>query len=336
MKNPPPLQIAIAGAGLMGRWHAEAGRQAGGTVTAVLDSNEHAAQQLAGRFQRAKPFTGLEQLLVAARPNILHICTPLNSHAGLAAAALEAGCHVLVEKPLARTAAETERLLGLAEKQGRLLCPVHQFIFQRGVRQAREELPHLGRILQMNAVIRSAGGQEQPAGQLEAIVNDILPHPLAVFQTLLPAPGLSPTTPWQTDRPGYPEQAGEFWATAQAGETTLRITVSLNGRPTANTLEIVGTAGTLHLDLFHGFAVGESGHVSRFRKIVHPFDLAGRHLTAAAANLARRTWNRQPAYPGLWELVNAFYQAVHQGKPSPISPADTLIVAQIRDRLIHE
>jgi predicted dehydrogenase len=76
------------------------------------------------------------------------IATPVSSHYVLAKAALEAGKHVLVEKPLCRSLAEGEELVALAQKQGKLLSVGHVFLFNNAVRGVRNLIRSgdLGRI----------------------------------------------------------------------------------------------------------------------------------------------------------------------------------------------
>ena len=73
------------------------------------------------------------------------IATPVSSHYALAKMALEAGKHVLVEKPLCRSVAEGEELVVLAHKVGKLLCVGHIFLFNNAVRGGAEPDP-LGRV----------------------------------------------------------------------------------------------------------------------------------------------------------------------------------------------
>ena len=111
-------RIAIAGAGLMGRWHADAASRAGGRIVGVCDSDRATARSLATRVAAAHVETNLDALLAAATPDIVHICTPLESHASLCERALVAGADVIAEKPLAEDAGTTERLLSLARERG--------------------------------------------------------------------------------------------------------------------------------------------------------------------------------------------------------------------------
>ncbi|MCI0396172.1 MAG: Gfo/Idh/MocA family oxidoreductase [Chloroflexi bacterium] len=313
----------------MGRWHAAASRRAGGRLVAVADPDQPAAQRLAGAGHASQAFAGLAEMLAKVELDVLHVCTPTSSHATIVEQALARDLHLLVEKPLAPDAAVTQQLLAGAAARNRLLCPVHQFTFQEGVVRARQRLPVIGRPVQLVAVFRSAGGAGQDPERLDEIVADILPHPLSLIQLFLPG-GLGQEHPWQVVCSG----PGEFLAISAAGEVTLSIAVTLAGRPTVAAFQVVGSAGTIHLDLYHGYTFVEPGQVSRAHKAIHPFSYAMRRLVAAGGNLAGRTLRRQPAYPGLWQLVSDFYQAVQQNGNPPISPADTLAVAEARDRLL--
>ena len=113
------------------------------------------------------------------------------------------------------------------------------------------------------------------------------------------------------------------------------ILVSLSGRPTRNSLRIVGDKGSLHVDLYHGFSVLERGAVSRRHKALRPFARSLRTLGAAGANLIARTARWEPAYPGLRELVKEFYGAVEGARPAPISAEESLDVARARDTVIR-
>ena len=62
-------------------------------------------------------------------PDVVHICTPVETHAELATAALARRIHVMVEKPLAVDAQQTRQLLDIADAAGMILCPATNFHF---------------------------------------------------------------------------------------------------------------------------------------------------------------------------------------------------------------
>jgi predicted dehydrogenase len=117
------------------------------------------------------------------------------------------------------------------------------------------------------------------------------------------------------------------------GRLTVSIRVSMHGRPTVSSLLLIGERGTLQADLFHGFVVRQPGEVSRRRKIVQPFGLAGALFGTAGVNLAGRAWRRELAYPGLRELMRRAYAAAGGACPPPIEPADVLDVATSVERI---
>ncbi len=323
------LKAGIIGAGLMGRWHAEAIRKVGGNLIAIVDTDATAAQRLARRFPGAEIFSTVESLLQQPQLDVLHICTPLPTHTGIAEAAIAVGTHLLVEKPLTSTAAETERLYQLAAKRRLLLCPVHQFLFQDGVQKAEHLLSGIGNLVHLEATICSAGGRGVDPIELDSIIADVLPHPLSLLQLFLPS---KLPIEWKTLRP----RPGEFRALGQESTVTVAIFISMNARPTSCSFQLKGTEGTIYIDLFHGYAYKQLGKVSKGRKILQPFDASVRQLWAATANLTKRAIHRTVAYPGLEQLVHFFYQAVRTTSPPPILPEDVLAIAHTRDWLLEK
>jgi predicted dehydrogenase len=318
-------RTAIVGAGLMGGWHAKAAARVGAQVVMVVDRDPTRARALAARYRGCEAVAEVAAAIATA--DVLHICTPLDTHAALAALALDARRHVFLEKPVAPAVVETARLLALAEARGVLLCPAHQFVFQHGVQMALRRLPDIGSLRHVDFTICSAGAVSGVA-TADALAFDVLPHPLSLLCRLTDA-DLSGVE-WSVKHP----LAGELRALAAIGDLTVALTVSMGGRPTVNRTTLTGTAGTIEIDLFHGYAVVAGGEVSRARKAAAPLIRSASIGAAAAANLGRRAWKRQPAYPGLWELVAAFYEAIHSGAASPIPPAETLDVARAAERLL--
>ena len=320
----PELRVAIVGAGLMGRWHADAIARAGGRVVAVVDARIEQARRLAGD---GEGFRSLDDLDSRMSLDVVHICTPLATHVELAEQALMLGANVVVEKPLAADAESTAALLAVAMERRLLVVPVHQFVFQRGVRRLLSGRDRFGTLVRCVFEAATAG-----AGRMgldpDDLVADILPHPLALFSRLTES-GLAEAE-WVVLRP----TSGELRALTDVAGTTFEIVISTRGRPTRATLDVLGTTASAHADLFHGFAVIEPGSATRARKLARPFALAGATLGRASANLAQRGLSREVAYPGLRELVRSTHEAIAAGKPSPIDEREIIGVAAARDAIL--
>jgi predicted dehydrogenase len=125
---PEPLRIAIAGAGQMGRAHAEAFRACGAEIIAVADRDRARAWQLASTVG-GTPFASLEEALALA-PDALSICLPHSLHFEAAMQAVEHGVALLIEKPHCITLEESRALRGACTRLGVLAMAgfTHRFL----------------------------------------------------------------------------------------------------------------------------------------------------------------------------------------------------------------
>ncbi len=265
------------------------------------------------------------------RPDILdavHVCTPAGHYVDACTIAIERGLHVLCEKPIAETAAETQSLFGIARERKVVLCPVHQFPFQRGASDAAANLTSIGRIRWITAEMCTAGAATFVDSLHDGIALDIVPHPLSLIYAFLG--GELSEGSWTTPHP----EKGEILVSGVVRETGIAIILSTHGRPTSNSMRLIGERGTISLDLFHGFSVMEGGRVSRIRKFTRPFAASGRLLSAASANAARRGIARETEFPGLTELCRKFYLAADKRDTPPISATEAIDIATARDLII--
>ena len=144
------IKTAIFGTGFMGRVHLEAVRRVEGVAAAAIASrNQQAAQKLGRAFGLSLITTDYREVLRDRSIEAVHICTPNAQHLSMATEALEAGKHVLCEKPLTTTAAESEALVTLAGKKGLRNCVCHNLRYYPMVQQMRRlrEAGELGEIL---------------------------------------------------------------------------------------------------------------------------------------------------------------------------------------------
>src|SRR5437868_13343042 len=109
------IKTAIFGTGFMGRVHLEAVRRVESVeAAAIVGRNAEAARRLGAGFSIAKITGDYREILRDPSIDAVHICTPNAQHFPMAKDALQAGKHVLCEKPLATSVAEGEELVSLA------------------------------------------------------------------------------------------------------------------------------------------------------------------------------------------------------------------------------
>lgn len=150
----PGPRVAICGAGRAATMHAHGFRAAGATVVAVADPRRDAARSLAaGCGDEVRSFDALDAMLEAVAPDIVDIATPHDAHALQAITALEAGCDVFIDKPLATDVSDAERVVAAVEESGRTLAVCHNLLYHPAVVAAAELLDsgQLGTVLAANA-----------------------------------------------------------------------------------------------------------------------------------------------------------------------------------------
>jgi predicted dehydrogenase len=144
------VRAAIVGTGFMGRVHLEAVRRLGFVdVAAVAGSSREKARTLADAFGVDRAEGDYRAILRDPDIHAVHICTPNAHHFAMASAFLEAGKHVLCEKPLATTSAEAAALTKLAAAKSLRNATCHNLRYYPMVQQLRRmrEAGDLGEIL---------------------------------------------------------------------------------------------------------------------------------------------------------------------------------------------
>jgi predicted dehydrogenase len=180
----PPLRIGVIG---YGYWGPNLVRNfAAGPRTKVVAIAEKtpARRQAAATSVPHIPCVA-DAAAVIGDPGVdaVAIATPIFTHHGLAKAALLAGKHVLVEKPLAPSVAEAEELAALAQRAGRVLMVDHTFVYTAAVRKIADLIAggELGRVLYLDSV-RINLGLFQPDYN---VIWDLAPHDLTIIDHVL-------------------------------------------------------------------------------------------------------------------------------------------------------
>jgi predicted dehydrogenase len=132
------LKVAMFGTGFMGKVHTEAIRRLGNVeVAAVAASTQATADKFAAALMIPKASGDWRSVLADPEIDAVHVCTPNSLHHAMSKAALEAGKHVLCEKPLAMNAAEARELNELAAKKNLAHCVNHNLRCYPMVQQIR-------------------------------------------------------------------------------------------------------------------------------------------------------------------------------------------------------
>lgn len=144
------LRMAFAGTGHIARVHARAAQQIDGVdLVAVVNHRSESMAEFAAQFGIARQYATVDELLGAGDIDILIVSTPNYLHAPQTIAALAAGLHVMVEKPMALNALEAERMQRASEESGAKLMVAHCWRFDEEVNWIKSQIDDgkLGTIL---------------------------------------------------------------------------------------------------------------------------------------------------------------------------------------------
>jgi predicted dehydrogenase len=180
-----PIGVAVVGAGYWGPnlvRNIDASPEM--TLEWVCDVDVERARQVAGRHSPTRTTAALADVLDDPRVQAIAVATPARTHVDVARPALEAGKHVLVEKPLAASYAEAESLVRLADQQELILMCDHTYCYTPAVLKIREVVQSgmLGDLQFFDSVRINLGLVQRDVD----VLWDLAPHDLSILDFVLP------------------------------------------------------------------------------------------------------------------------------------------------------
>jgi predicted dehydrogenase len=342
------LRTALIGCGQIADAHLQELRFVSSAQTvAVCDLHPDLARQAALRFEIDGIYDDVGTMLEETRPDVVHITTPVQTHAALARQALQAGCHVYLEKPATLNLQEAEQLVCFAGKQKRLLCLGHDQLWDPIWLEARQIVSQhrLGAIRHVESVLGYA--LQGPFGaQIAAdpghwvrrlpggLFHNTISHPLYRILDFL-----------HDDKP----RVWAEWFSMEGDAFPTELRVLLRGATVTGTLtfssrimpqrvaRLYGRQGWLEVDL--------DAHTLRLNRpssFPGPFGIL-QTAWRQSGEARRRKWRTLGGllrsdllyFGGMRTLFTEFYQAIEQGGTSPIPGREILRHAWVMDEIIR-
>ncbi len=250
--------IGYGGAFNMGRSHLQLMQKAGMTPVAVSDLDPERLKVAESEFAGIQTFTSPTAMLKESDVNLITIITPHNTHAKLASQCLNAGRHVVCEKPLAITTAECDRMIVAAKKNKLVLTTYHNRHWDGCILQAVKKIASgaIGDVIRVEAHMGAYGKPRDWWRASKSISGGILydwgVHLLEYSLQLIDSDitevsGFShngfwgPKTAWKKD--GNEDEGFAVVRFRNGAWLTLCVT-SIDSHPKAGQLEITGTKGS--------------------------------------------------------------------------------------------
>lgn len=346
--NVRGVRVALVGCGQIADAHLQEARKIAGTqLVAVCDRHEDLARQAAARFRVADVFTDLGRMLAEARPDVLHITTPPQSHKAIAIQSLVAGVHVYVEKPFTVDAIEADEIFNAAEKHKRLVSVGHDQLYDPAWLECRRRIQRgeLGSIVHVDSV----QGYHLDGSFGSALLNDpahwvhqlpgglfqnVFSHAVYRVTELLPDPEPRVSAHW-FGRRGAANCPTELRVLLQGVEVSASLVFTSSARPAQRAAKILGTRGSIDVDLDTRIVrrVRGPGLPGPFGKLDVPFRQVKEATGTLARNALRFLRNDIHYFAGMKTLFGDFYRAIATGGPPPIPYAEIRRVTAIMDSI---
>jgi len=353
------LKVAIVGCGKIADAHAShITRIAGCEIVGVCDREPLMAKQLYDRFPVKACFTDLETMLEEARPDVVHITTPPESHFDAARICLEHGSHVYVEKPFTIDADQAQRLIEMAEMRGLKLTAGHNEQFSPVARRMRAlvKTGYLGAYpvhmesyhgydLADPSYARALLGDKQHwvrrlPGKL---LHNLISHGVARIAEFLAtdsphviAYGFSSPVLVGINESEIIDELRVI--ISEEGRTTAYFTFSTQMKPLLHEFRIYGSENGLILDQDHDVLLKLRGKKfkSYIDKFLPPVLFAKQHLGNLAANIRLFLGRDFQMDSGMKHLIENFYNSVANDVPPPIPYREILLTARIMDMIFAQ
>jgi predicted dehydrogenase len=302
-------------------------------LVGVYDLDRERARAAAERWG-TRAFDTFEEL-IAAGANVIHGLTPPSSHVAVARTALDHGCHVLIEKPIAEDESEARQLGELAKAKGLTVGVNHSLLFDPQIRRALDEVASgaIGDVVSVDILRGSeyppyAGGPLPPwyrdAGYP---FRDLGVHCLYLIQELL-GPIEDIDAAWRS-LGGDRDLAFDEWrALVRCSRGLGQFQLTFNAKPMQSQVLIHGTKGLLRVDLFAMFNSHRRATPlpKAAERLVNAFTDSIEPLIDVPIGVVKFIRKEVQAYQGLRDLVADFYRCLAAGEPPPVTVDDAASV----------
>jgi predicted dehydrogenase len=343
------LKIGIVGCGQIATVHIPYIQSyPGARIVGVTDPDGRRAAQTAARYGVPAVCRTLGELVETQRPDVVHVLTPVQTHGPLAIQAMEAGCHVLVEEPMAVDLAEAEAMEAAARRAGVKLCVDHNHLFDPAMTEAREQIRRgaVGDVVWVEAFEGfSLGSPDNPYVQPGAadhwvhrlpggVFQNLAPHPAYLLLAFLDPPKQLHAVALKTGR--VPTSFADELRVLVAADNGLgSLGVSLSIQPFMKYALVAGTEGTIRINLStNSVTLSRNRDLPRaLQRGMLGVDEATQLLAGTAANAWQVARKRLKPYPGLGVLVERFYRSIEHGGPAPVDAAAGREVVRLLDQV---
>jgi len=340
------LKGGIAGCGKAASlYHMPAFRAMKGVeIVAVCDINKDTAAGTAGRFRIPNYYEDVTRMLKEEKLDFVDICTPPQEHFRAVVEALDAGVHVLVEKPMAISVAEADEMISVSRKFGGKLCVVHNYLFNPVIKKAKSLVDSgaIGDLISVEgkvlAKVKGAisnkyhWGHKIPGGlfgEYSAHQIYLATAFLGKINSVQAAVIKHSSNPWVI--------ADEYRVTLRTDKHLGSITVSCNSPIPANNTIILGTRRNLNINNYTYSMVQHTSGTYKILDLIYD-DLNSSFQIAKAniCNLAAAVFGRRWYGAGHRVIIREFLDSIRNDTEPPVTGEDGRETIRIMEDIFRQ
>ncbi len=352
------IKVALVGCGQIADGHAgEIAKINGAELVAVCDLEPIMAEQLALRFGIKSHYCDYKKMLQNEKPDVVHICTPPSSHLSLVKLAVDAGCHVYVEKPLALNYADSVELIDCVEAAGLKITIGHNSEFDPPALEMRELISK--GVLGDPVHVESWFGYNLSGPFGQAILGSpehwVHRLPGKLFQNNLNHLLNKITEFIVEDKPEVIAKAWRSDPSVHYGDVRddlfdeLRVMIRGNGvsaygtftsnvKPVAQFVRVYGTKNIIEMDINSRTCIVDRGVTlpSAIGRLAAGFSKGKAYRKSSWKSIKKFLKNDYHYFAGMNYLIHAFYESISNDGPLPISTHSMLRIAWIMDEIFSQ
>ena len=343
------LTVAVIGTGTIAQQHLQfLDDESSVDLAAVCDLSAAMANHAATTFGARSMYTDYRRMLKEVRPDVVHVLTPARTHVAIADDCLDAGAHVIVEKPIAITRSQFEQLWTKAKRQKRILIEDHNCRFNAPI-LAIERLVETGKLgavkdvdIRISLDFHDPGNRYADANiphsshRLPAgVIHEFITHMAYLALRFVPQYERV-SAMWHNHGADDVFKFDDLDAimAGPVGHAHLRFTCLTT--PETFTVTVCGTEGWAQTDLFHPYlrVVKPRRGPERLGPLFNHMLNGLEFLKSGVTGFKDKVLGRS-TYEGLHRFLDLTYQALRAGTEPPVSYEDMARVLQLTEALLE-
>lgn len=313
------------------------------SLVAVCDKNADLVKQVAASFKIPGCYIDLGEMLKSEKLDVVNICLPPWMHAATSIEAMESGCHVLVEKPMALTDEECDRMVSTSQRKGVKLGVVHNRLFEPVVIKARTIVNSggIGTVTGMHIEYsrqrddyRIIDGthwcHQMPGG----VYSEELPHIIYLAREFLDGVELISLCANKTKGSHSWIVADEIGMILKGKKGIATVSSSCNRPKPEGVLTIFGTKAHLQVDIYNSILVKQDGGSSRSSRAIDNMNQCFQRLASVGLVASEVVLGRH--HTGHYMIMNKFVECMLNDASLPVCARDGKEVIFVFEQIVKQ